>query len=91
MFEWSIGLSESERALKNVSNLLNLKQGELAFDRALGINPDYVDKPMSELSSQAITEIEDMIDEREPRVQASVELAEFMNSESILEVITTDA
>lgn len=91
MFKWSTGLSESERAVKNVENLINLRHGDLAFDRGLGSNPEYIDKPMEELSSDIITELEDMIKEREPRVQASVELADVLNAESILEVTTTDA
>lgn len=91
MFKWSTGLSESERALKNVSNLINLRQGDLAFDRGLGINPDYVDKPIAELSSDIITELDDMIKEREPRVRASIELADVLNAESILEVTVADA
>lgn len=91
MFEWSIGLSESERAAKNVANLINLRQGDLAFDRELGVNPDYIDKPMTELSSDIITELEDMIKRSEPRMQVSVELADVLNAESILEVAITDA
>lgn len=91
MFKWSTGLSESERAAKNVANLINLKQGELPFDRGLGVNPDYIDKPISELSSEIITELEDMISEREPRVQISIDLAEQLNAESILEVMIRDA
>lgn len=88
MFEWSTGLTEEQRALKNVENLINLRKGDLAFDRGLGMNPDYVDKPMSEVSSDIITEVEDMITDREPRVQVSVELADAMNAESILEVVS---
>lgn len=88
MFEWSTGLTEEQRALKNVENLINLRKGDLAFDRGLGMNPDYVDKPMSEVSSDIITEVEDMITDREPRVQVSVELADTMNAESILEVVS---
>ncbi len=91
MFVWSTGLSESDRAVKNVANLINLRQGDLPFDRGLGVNPDYVDKPIAELSSDIITELEDMIKEREPRVQIAVELAEMLNAESILEVMTRDA
>ena len=91
MFKWSIGLNESERAAKNVANMINLRQGDLPFDRGLGINPDYIDKPMAELSSDIITELEDMIREREPRVNVSVELADVLNAESILEVTITDA
>lgn len=91
MFEWSIGLSESERAAKNVANLINLRQGDLAFDRELGVNPDYIDKPMTELSSDILTELEDMIKRSEPRMQVSVELADVLNAESILEVAITDA
>ena len=87
MFEWSIGLSESERAAKNVENMINLKQGDLPFDRGLGVNPDYIDKPILELSSEIITELEDMINEREPRVQVSLEQADVLNSDSILEVM----
>ena len=91
MFVWSIGLNESDRAAKNVANLINLRQGDLPFDRGLGVNPDYIDKPMAELSSDIVTELEDMIKEREPRVQVSVELADVLNAESILEVMITDA
>lgn len=91
MFEWPIGLDESERAAQNVTNLINLRQGDLAFDRGLGVNPDYIDKPMAELSSDIITELEDMIREHEPRVQVSVELADVLNAESIMEVMITDA
>lgn len=91
MFEWSIGLSESERAAKNVENMTNLKKGDLPFDRGLGVNPDYIDKPILELSSEIITELEDMINEREPRVQVSLEQADVLNSESILEVMIGDA
>lgn len=91
MFEWSIGLSESERAAKNVENLINLRKGDLPFDRGLGVNPDYIDKPILELSSEIITELDDMINEREPRVQVSLEQADVLNSESILEVTIGDA
>ena len=91
MFEWSIGLSESERAAKNVENMINLRKGDLPFDRGLGINPDYIDKPILELSSEIITELDDMINEREPRVQVSLEQADVLNSESILEVTIGDA
>ena len=91
MFQWSTGLNESDRAVKNVANLINLRQGDLPFDRGLGVNPDYIDKPIAELSSDIITELEDMIKEREPRVKVSVELADVLNAESILEVTVTDA
>ncbi len=91
MFEWSLGLSESDRAAKNVANLINLRQGDLPFDRGLGVNPAYIDKPMADLSSDIVTELEDMIKEREPRVQVSVEQADVLNAESILEVTITDA
>ena len=91
MFEWSLGLSESDRAAKNVANLINLRQGDLPFDRGLGVNPDYIDKPMADLSSDIVTELEDMIKEREPRVQVSVEQADVLNAESILEVTITGA
>ena len=91
MFQWSTGLNESDRAVKNVANLINLRQGDLPFDRGLGVNPDYIDKPIAELSSDIITELEDMIKEREPRVHVSVELADVLNAESILEVTVTDA
>ena len=91
MFQWSVGLRDSERAMKNVANLINLRKGDLPFDRDLGMNPDYIDKPITELSSDIITEIEDMIKEREPRVRVSVELAEVLNAESILGVTATDA
>lgn len=72
---WNYGRTEkeSERIQKNVSNLLSIYENEVPFDRMIGLNPDWIDKPITEITSDLLTEIEDLIDEKEPRAQVSIE------------------
>lgn len=68
MFEWKgAGLSEKERIKQNVSNIIQLKKNEVRFDVDFGISPGYIDKPYSEAISNVVTEMMDVIAEREPR------------------------
>lgn len=72
---WSYGKTEkeSERIQKNVSNLLSIYENEVPFDRMIGLNPDWIDKPITEITSDLLTEMEDLIEEKEPRAQISIE------------------
>lgn len=90
MFEWSFGLSEKERAVKNILNILNTREGDVAFDRGLGMSQNYIDKRISDLSSEVITEIDDMIAQREPRIKLEIESLESLSEEAILEVLLSD-
>lgn len=68
MFEWKgAGLSEKERIKQNVSNIIQLKKNEVRFDVDFGISPGYIDKPCSEAISNVVSEMMDVIAEREPR------------------------
>ena len=68
MFEWKgAGLSEKERIKQNVSNIIQLKKNDVRFDVDFGISPGYIDKPCSEAISKVVTEMIDVIAEREPR------------------------
>jgi phage baseplate assembly protein W len=73
MFRWESNLSEEERIAKNVINLLNTRKNEVCFDRNIGLSIDYLDKSVDKISSDMITEIIDMIEEKEPRANLSIE------------------
>ena len=72
---WSYGRAEkeAERIQKNVSNLLSIYENEVPFDRSIGLNPDWIDQPITEITSDLLTEMEDLIEEKEPRTQISIE------------------
>ena len=73
MFQWTESLSEEERISKNVVNLISIRKNELCFDRTLGISCDGIDKSINNLNSEIITEISDLIEEREPRVVVNID------------------
>lgn len=73
MFRWENNLSEQERIAKNVTNLLNIKKYEVAFDRNLGQSPDFIDKAAIRVTSEMITDLFDMISEKEPRAVITIE------------------
>lgn len=72
---WSYGRAEkeAERIQKNVSNLLSIYENEVPFDRSIGLNPDWIDQPITEITSDLLTEMEDLIEEKELRAQISIE------------------
>jgi hypothetical protein len=63
--DWKAG--GDERVIQNVINLINTYRYEVAYDRTLGISKDFIDMPGEEAKTQAISEIMDLIDEREQR------------------------
>lgn len=66
-----------ERIIQNVVNLINTYRYEVAYDRTLGLSGNFLDNPSEEAQTQAISEIIDLINEREPR--ATVESIDFIN------------
>ncbi|BCJ98119.1 hypothetical protein [Anaerocolumna chitinilytica] len=72
MFKWDSNLSESERIKKNVLNLLNIRKNEVCFDRDMGVSADYIDKTENKITSLMLTEIQEMLSEKEPRAAVSV-------------------
>ena len=63
------------RIAQNVFNLISTIKYEVAYDRTLGMDSSYVDKPSPVATAQAIAQVYDIIAEREPR--ASVESVNF--------------
>jgi hypothetical protein len=55
------------RIAQNVFNLLTTWKYEVAYDRTLGIDGTFRDKPFQEAISQATAQIYDIVAEREPR------------------------
>ena len=71
---WAV--TGTERILQNVMNLLSTEKYEIAYDRTLGIDKSFIDKPLQEAVSMATAQIYDVISSREPR--ASVESVDFV-------------
>lgn len=73
MFKWESNLTEAERITKNVINIMSIKKNEVCFDREIGMNVDYIDKPADKISSEMVTETIDMLESREPRAEVMIE------------------
>lgn len=73
MFTWGSNLTDQERITQNVINLMSIKKNEVCFDRNMGISADYLDKTASKITSEMITELLDMIAEKEPRAEISLD------------------
>lgn len=80
MFTWRTNLSQKERILQNVCNIINIRKNELPYDRSIGITADYIDKPITEASSEVITDIIDMVESREPRAVLTLEELELLST-----------
>lgn len=63
---WSA--SGKERIVQNVFNLISTFKYEVAYNRAKGINPSILDKPVNVLEGAYIAEVYRVVDEYEPRV-----------------------
>ena len=74
MFAWEMGLDIDERIEKNITNMVALGKGDLAYDRDLGIPTIYKDKTENAYSADVLTEITEMCNEREPRATTEIEL-----------------
>jgi uncharacterized protein YjgD (DUF1641 family) len=73
MFKWgSSNMSEQDRVLQNVTNLMSIRKNEVCFDRGMGIDADYIDKSEKKITSETITNLIDMIAEKEPRASLSI-------------------
>lgn len=73
VIDW--GASGFDEIAQNVFTLINTLKYEVAYDRTLGIRPDYLDMPLSEAIPLVTAQIYAVIDEREPR--ATVEEVEY--------------
>lgn len=71
------GASGANRIAQNVLNLLTTSKYEIAYDRTLGIDRTFIDKPLQEAISLATAQIYEVITEREPR--ATVESVDFVS------------
>lgn len=56
-----------ERIVQNVFNLISTFKYEVAYNRAKGINPAILDKPINILEAAYISEVYRVVDEYEPR------------------------
>lgn len=72
MFKWDSNLTDQERISKNITNLMSIKKNEVSFDRSLGITVDYLDKSENKITSEMITDLLDMLSEKEPRAEISI-------------------
>ena len=78
-FRWGKNLDENERISQNISNLTQLQKGDLAYDRELGVRTEWIDKPTRAYTAQMMSEITEMLNDREPRVTSTVEIDDNEN------------
>jgi uncharacterized protein len=72
--EWSPSLAQE--VAQNVHTLISTMKYEVAYDRTLGISPDYIDMPLPEAVSFVTAQIYTVIEEREPR--ATIQDVQFL-------------
>jgi hypothetical protein len=71
------GATGSNEIAQNVFTLINTLKYEVAFDRTLGLLPNFVDMPLTESIALVTSQIYAIVDEREPR--ATVEAVDFIS------------
>ena len=65
ILDWNV--SGINRIAQNVFNLITTWKYEVAYDRTLGLNGSFIDKPLPIAVAQATAQIYDIVAEREPR------------------------
>ena len=63
--EW--GLTDEERIVQNVLNILRTRQSEVPFMREMGLNPDLIDNNVAYVGSGVESEVINLVNEYEPR------------------------
>lgn len=63
------GATGAEEVAQNVLTLIKTLKYEVAYDRTLGLDVDFIDKPLPEAVSLITAQIYAVIDEREPRAE----------------------
>lgn len=61
------GATGAKEIAQNVFHLLNTMKYEVAYDRTLGVRPDFQDAPLQEAISLYTAQVYAVIGEREPR------------------------
>lgn len=85
------GATGSEEIAQNVRTLINTLKYEVAYDRTLGIRPDFSDMPMPEAVALVTAQIYAVIDEREPRaVVESVDFLEISTDGNLIFKVVVD-
>ncbi len=61
------GATGVKEIVQNVINIIRTMKYEVAYDRTLGINGDFQDKPLKQAIPLVISRIYDEVSKREPR------------------------
>lgn len=88
MFNWIGKCEENKRIEQNLSNMIELAKGDLAYDRALGTMQNFQDKPKGMYDAKTLTDITQTLNEREPRAVSEVTIDE--NGELAIEWETAE-
>ncbi|WP_438449472.1 hypothetical protein [Gorillibacterium sp. sgz5001074] len=63
------GATGAAEIVQNVRTLISTFKYEVAYDRTLGIRPDFLDMPQQLAVTRAVAEIYAVVEEREPRAR----------------------
>jgi len=83
--DWSA--KGKDRIVQNVLNIMRTYKGEVAYNRALGISPDVIDKPADEVQAIIADDLSARIELDEPRAQLlSVTARHNVNGDIVIAV-----
>ena len=87
MYKYRKRLSEEERISQNVTNLLVADKGTVAYDRELGVSPEWKDQPEDTYDAMMLSEMTDLANEKEPRANTTIEFSEEGKLEVDVEIV----
>lgn len=86
MYKYRKDLSEEERISQNITNLLEADKGAVAYDRDLGVDPEWKDQPDGMYDAMMLSEMTDLVNEKEPRGTTTLEIGDDDELEVNIEI-----
>ena len=75
-YQYGMGLSEEERIMKNVRDLLELNKGSVPYDRGRGVTTAWEHKRPGRYTAGMLTDAADMVNSRETRATVQLKATE---------------
>ena len=87
-YQFGMGLSEEDRIMKNIHDLLELNKGTVPYDRERGVTARWEHKQPGRITAAMLTDATDMVNSRETR--ATIKLTATETGFSAKVVIEND-
>ena len=89
-YSFQRGLTLSQRITKNIQDMLEFRTGTVCYDRDMGVSSEWRDKDKEKYTAQMLTDAEDMLNERETRVNTTLSMVNGSIYANITEDIDND-